>query len=89
MRFAFRDLTVMTVHQPGSNNNCGRTPEMDHECAERTTANIVWLIDSFDEAKRLGNRGVAIFTQANVFPDLKVGDETSGATSPLMKGGCL
>ena len=33
LRFAFRDTMVFTVHMPGSNNNFGRTAEMDAEWA--------------------------------------------------------
>lgn len=78
MRFSFRDVTVITVHLPGSNNNFGRTPEMDVEWAERNEANVVWLVDGFAEAKRLGNKGVVIFTQANMFGDFTPSDPDTG-----------
>jgi hypothetical protein len=49
----------------GSNNNLGRTPEQDAEYRERNAANLAWLKDTFDVAKREGGRAVAIIMQAN------------------------
>lgn len=60
------DVLFVTVHIPGSNNNFDRTPEMDREYAERNTANIVWLKQAFELAKKNGYRGILIFTQANL-----------------------
>jgi hypothetical protein len=59
-------VLFVTVHIPGSNNNFDRTPEMDKEYAERNAANIVWLKQTFDLAKRNSYKGVLIFTQANL-----------------------
>ena len=54
-----------TLHIVGSNNNLGRAPEQDAEYRERSAANLAWLKDTFDVAKREGSRAVALFTQAN------------------------
>jgi hypothetical protein len=49
----------------GSNNNLGRTPEMDAEYDERNAANLAWMQEAFDEAKRNGNKAVMIIAHAN------------------------
>ena len=58
-------VTFVTLHIVGSNDNFGRTPEMDAEHRERKAANIVWLRKAFSEAKASNSRGLAILTQAN------------------------
>ena len=50
---------------PGSNNNLGRTPQMDAEYARRGAANAAWLAEGFDLAKKNGNAAVFIAIQAN------------------------
>lgn len=50
---------------PGSNNNFGRTPEMDLEYAERNAANLAWMREGFSVAKQTGIKGVMIVIQAN------------------------
>ena len=59
------NLLFVTVHTVGSNNNLGRTREMDSESAERNAANLAWMKEAFDLAKRHGNKGLVILTQAN------------------------
>ena len=49
----------------GSNNNFGRTPEMDAEYKERNGANLAWMKQAFELAKRNGNKAITILTQAN------------------------
>ncbi len=44
-------MTFVTVHIVGSNDNFGRTPEMDAEQLERKAANIAWIKQTFAEAK--------------------------------------
>ena len=44
-------VTFVTVHIVGSNDNFGRTPEMDAEHLERKAANIAWMKQAFAEAK--------------------------------------
>jgi hypothetical protein len=65
LRWTYGGVLFVTVHIVGSNNNLGRTPEMDAEYAERNAANLVWLRQAFELAKRDSNRGIMIVTQAN------------------------
>jgi hypothetical protein len=58
-------VLFVTLHIVGSNNNRGRTPEMDSEYAERNAANLAWLAQGFERARREQARGVVILTQAN------------------------
>jgi hypothetical protein len=58
-------VTFMTMHVVGSNNNRGRTPEMDAEAAERMDANIAWLKKAFADAKARNSAGLVLITQAN------------------------
>jgi hypothetical protein len=58
-------VTFATLHIVGSNNNKGRTPEMDAEHAERTKANIAWMKRAFAEAKTKNSVGLVLLTQAN------------------------
>jgi hypothetical protein len=58
-------VTFVTLHIVGSNDNFGRTPEMDSEHRERKAANIAWLRKAFSEAKAHNSRGLALLTQAN------------------------
>ena len=64
-RWAQGGVLFVTLHIVGSNNNLGRTPDMDAEHAERSAANEAWLKGAFAEAKRSGARGVMIIAQAN------------------------
>ena len=65
VRWAHGDVLFVTLHTVGSNNNFGRTPEMDAEHAERNAANVAWMKQAFDLAKRTGSRAVMIITQGN------------------------
>lgn len=64
-RWTYGDVVFVTLHIVGSNNNFGRTPEMDAEHAERDAANVAWMKQAFDLAKRTGSRAIMIITQAN------------------------
>jgi hypothetical protein len=64
--WVYSDILFVTIHIPGSNNNFGRTSEMDKEYAERNAANIVWLKETFGLARSNGYKGILIFTQANL-----------------------
>jgi hypothetical protein len=59
------DVSFVTLHIVGSNNNRGRTPEMDAETDERMAANIAWLRKAFADAKAKNSAGLVIITQAN------------------------
>jgi hypothetical protein len=58
-------VTFMTMHLVGSNNNRGRTQEMDAEADERMAANIAWLKKAFADAKSRNSFGLVLITQAN------------------------
>src|SRR5438093_10958710 len=66
-RGTFGDVTFLTLHMIGSNNNLGRTPQMDAEYEERNAANIAWMREGFDLATRSGSRAVMIIAQADPY----------------------
>jgi hypothetical protein len=66
-RWTFGNATFLTVHMIGSNNNLGRTPQMDAEYEERNAANIAWMRDGFELAARTGSRAVMIIAQADPY----------------------
>jgi hypothetical protein len=59
-------VVFATFHTAGSNDNFGRTLEMDAEHAERSAANIAWLKQAFAAAKASNAPGLVLITQANV-----------------------
>jgi hypothetical protein len=65
LMWSFNGVTFATLHIVGSNDNKGRTPEMDAEHAERTKANIAWMKRAFSEAKAKNSIGLVLLTQAN------------------------
>ncbi len=65
LRWSIGGVTFVTLHIVGSNDNFGRTPEMDAEHLERKAANIAWMKQAFAEAKASNSRGLIILTQAN------------------------
>jgi len=64
-RWSYGGVTFATLHMVGSNNNLGRSPEMDKEYEERNTANLKWLDETFAAAKRNGSIAVMLLSQAN------------------------
>ena len=44
-------VTFATLHITGSNDNFGRTPEMDAEQRERKAANMAWMKQAFARQK--------------------------------------
>ncbi len=66
-RWTFGDVTFLTLHMIGSNNNLGRTPQMDAEHEERNAANLAWMREAFDLAARSGSRAVMIIAQADPY----------------------
>jgi len=64
-RWAYGGATFITLHITGSNNNFGRTLEMDKEFEARDAANTAWMNAAFDEAKRNGSKAIMILAQAN------------------------
>jgi hypothetical protein len=69
VRWTYGEVLFVTLHIVGRNNNLGRTPEGDAEYAERNAANLVWLKQAFELAKRNAHKGLMILTQAN--PDFE------------------
>lgn len=65
VQWTYGNVLFATLHMVGSNNNLGRTAEMDKEYAERNAANIEWLRQAFAQAKKNGNRALMILAQAN------------------------
>jgi len=66
VRWTYGEVLFVTLHIVGSNNNnLGRTPEGDVEYAERNAANLVWLKQAFELAKRNAHKGVMVLMQAN------------------------
>jgi len=55
VRWTQGDVMFVTLHMIGSNNNLGRTPEMDAEYSERNAANLAWMRQAFDLATRSGS----------------------------------
>jgi len=66
-RWTFGNVTFLTLHMIGSNNNLGRTPQMDAEYEERNAANIAWMREAFDLATRNDSRAVMIIAQADPY----------------------
>jgi hypothetical protein len=65
VRWIQGDVVFVTLHLIGSNNNVGRTPEMDAESKERNAANLAWMRQAFDLATRNGSRAIMIIAQGN------------------------
>jgi hypothetical protein len=65
MRWSYGNVLFVTLHMVGSNNNLGRTPEMDAEYAERNAANLTWMSQGFDRATRSAHKAIMIIAQAN------------------------
>jgi len=64
-RWTYGGVQFVTLHMIGSNNNLGRTPEMDAEYAERNAANLVWLRQAFELARRNGSSAIMVIAHAN------------------------
>jgi hypothetical protein len=65
LRWSMGGVTFVTLHIVGSNDNFGRTPEMDAEQRERKAANLEWMKQAFAAAKAGNSRGLVIMMQAN------------------------
>lgn len=66
LAWTVNNVSFATLHIVGSNNNLGRTPEMDAEANERTAAVIAWTHKAFADAKAKNSAGLVLMTQANV-----------------------
>jgi hypothetical protein len=66
-RWQVSNVTFVTLHVIGSNNNLGRSPEADQEFATRTSANLTWLRAGFEYAAQHRSRAVVLLMQADLF----------------------
>ena len=64
-RWSIGGVTFATAHVVGSNDNFGRSPEMDAEHKERKDANLAWIKAAFVKARADNSRGVVLMIQAN------------------------
>lgn len=71
VRWEVNGIVFAGVNVPGSNNNLGRTPQMDAEHAQRMHAVFAWL----DEAQALARnrKGLVVLMQANPFLEPRAG----------------
>ena len=67
VRWTIGSALFIGLNIPGSNNNLGRTPQMDAEYARRGAANAAWLAEGFDLAKKNGHAAVFIAIQADPY----------------------
>ncbi len=65
VRWRYGGALFLGLNVPGSNNNLGRTQQMDAEHARRSAANAAWLAQGFDLATRNGDWAVFIVMQAD------------------------
>lgn len=64
-RWSQGGITFATLHMVGSNNGLGRDAQGDAEYKQRNAANLAWMAEAFEAAKRDDSRGLVLFTQAN------------------------
>ncbi len=70
VRWIAGGVLFIGLNIPGSNDNFGRTPQMDAEHAQRGRANAAWLAQGFELAKKKDYAAVFMFIQANPDFDL-------------------
>jgi len=68
------EVVFATAHVVGSNNNLGRTAEMDREYEARNAANLAWIRTAFRLARDGGFTAVMLIMQANPRYDFMPGD---------------
>lgn len=66
LTWTYNGVVFATFHTVGSNDNTGRTPEMDAEQAARKAANLAWIATAFAAARAPDIKGLVLATQANV-----------------------
>ena len=70
VRWSTDGVLFIGLNVTGSNNNFGRSPQMNAEHAERSEANAEWLRQGFERARKNANTAVFVFIQANPDFDL-------------------
>ena len=76
VRWTSGEALFVGLNVPGSNNNLGRTPEMDAEHAARMRAVLAWLDDAVNLAAAAPVRVLVVMMQAN--PDFEGRPRASG-----------
>lgn len=64
-RWTWDGVVFVTLHVVGSNDNLGRTADMDAEHAARETANLEWMRQGFETASRGPFRAIVLVAQAD------------------------
>ena len=67
VRWSIGPALFIGLNISGSNNNFGRTTQMDDEYARRGVANAAWLAEGFELAKKNGRAAVFIAIQADPY----------------------
>ncbi|TSA18156.1 MAG: hypothetical protein D4R74_01730 [Betaproteobacteria bacterium] len=70
VRWAVNRVLFIGLNVPGSNDNFGRTPQMDAEHEQRGRANAAWLAQCFELARQRAYAAVFVVFQANPDFDL-------------------
>jgi hypothetical protein len=65
VRWGYGPVLFVGLHLVGSNNNLGRTAQMDQEFKARNQANLDWLRSSFALARQQNRSGIMLIMQAN------------------------
>ncbi|MGP1679353.1 MAG: hypothetical protein ACTS6J_19635 [Burkholderiales bacterium] len=65
VRWVVNGVLFIGLNIPGSNDNYGRTPQMDTEHALRGRANAAWLAQGFDLAQKMDYAAVFVIIQAD------------------------
>ena len=100
-RFNFGSITFVGIHMPGSNNNMvmsakectNKSARKAEQCdaanaeyLERDSANVVWLEESFAQARASKARGLVLVVQADPGFDLPETEEFDESTLPAFSG---
>jgi hypothetical protein len=65
VRWGYGPVLFVGMHLVGSNNNLGRTAQMDQEFKARNQASLDWLRSSFALARQQNRSGIMLIMQAN------------------------
>jgi hypothetical protein len=66
VRWGYGPVLFVGLHLVGSNNNLGRTEQMDQEFKARNQTNLDWLRSSFALARQQNRSGIMLIMQANL-----------------------
>jgi predicted phosphodiesterase len=82
-RFEFGGVMFVSVHEVGSNNGMGRTPDADAEASIRSLGGQNWVAAGFLAAKEAASKAVVLFFQADPNFDLYAAGIPTGHTDFL------